>query len=180
MSNLEYYNPDKPVVFLDIDGVLNSQLWFTSEQCKKDREIYSKTKDFHAKDLDPRSIEILNSIADWNFVLSSTWRKIATLEKNQKLLDMRGFKGKLMAQIPELGNDCLRGNEIYKFINENFGCQFDRYVIFDDDSDMLLWQREHYFNIDGYVGITPTIIYKAKRFLKVNKYGKYKTRFDTN
>ena len=35
----------------------------------------------------------------------------------------------------------------------------------DDDSDMLLWHRENYFQTDSYTGLTPNITYKAARFL---------------
>ena len=63
-SNL---NSDKPVVFLDIDGVLNSTQFFKMEN------TYPKSNP--RSQLDSEAISYLNEIADWNFVLSSTWRK---------------------------------------------------------------------------------------------------------
>ena len=41
----------------------------------------------------------------------------------------------------------------------------NNYVILDDDSDMLYWQRNNYINVDQYVGLTPKQVYKATRFL---------------
>jgi hypothetical protein len=56
-----------------------------------------------------------------------------------------------------------RGVEIQCWIDDN---SFNgRYVIFDDDSDMMLWQTEQYFQVDGYCGLTPNLIYRAERYL---------------
>ena len=41
-----------------------------------------------------------------------------------------------------------------------------KYIIFDDDSDMLLWQRENYFRVDPYCGLAENIIHIATIFLK--------------
>ena len=41
----------------------------------------------------------------------------------------------------------------------------ENYVILDDDSDFLIWQQKHFFWIDRYCGLTPTICYKIETFL---------------
>lgn len=41
------------------------------------------------------------------------------------------------------------------------------YVIFDDDNDMLMQQKEHFIHIDHMVGITQENIEEAKRILNI-------------
>lgn len=147
----------RPTVFLDIDGVLNSANFFinTSSIDRKDPR----------SQLDPKAIEYLNEIAHWRFVLSSTWRKFYSIDRiNSMLIDM-GFKGKIESYTPELNSKgSLRGNEIYVWQNEH-GSANDNYIIFDDDSDMLYWQRNNFIHIDNHFGLSPNHIYKAKLLL---------------
>ena len=58
-----------------------------------------------------------------------------------------------------------RGNEIDIWLKNSERYKDTDYVIFDDDSDMLLWQQKHFFKTDNYSGLTPTTCYKAKRYL---------------
>ena len=44
------------------------------------------------------------------------------------------------------------------------------YVIIDDDSDMLLWQANHFFQTDSYSGLTPNICYRIKRYFNEAPY----------
>lgn len=159
----ESFDQNKPIVFLDIDGVLNHRLYFK----QLDRTTLKDNEDRHLSQLSADSIEILNQIADWNFVVSSTWRKSLTVDECQALFEQKGFKGKLLDATPKLNPPCLRGNEILQWMRDNVtnSSNFSNYVIFDDDSDMLYWQRNNFFLIDGYCGITPNVIYRAKRFL---------------
>lgn len=164
----EHFDPDKPICFLDIDGVLNSVSWVKSELFRKLRaeRIGKSGTDVEARfdQIDPAAIEYLNEIADWNFVLSSTWRAVG-YEKVQRLLQAVGFKGQLCGQTPSNTFDNIRGNEILGWLKQNCSEYYDvkRYVIFDDDSDMLLWQRNNFIHVDGYFGLSPNHIYRAKR-----------------
>ena len=69
---------------------------------------------------------------------------------------------------PCLAYPNLRGNEIYQWIDQNIIGEFNNYVIFDDDSDFLYWQRNNFLHVDGYWGIGPNHIYKAKRICQEN------------
>ena len=40
-----------------------------------------------------------------------------------------------------------------------------KYVILDDDSDMLYWQRNSYFQVDSYSGLTPNLCYRVVNYL---------------
>lgn len=158
-------------LFLDIDGVLNSQLYY--ERLKADGEL---RKD--SSNLDPVAIGFLNNFivdVEVEVVISSTWRIGSTVHELQGVLEDNGFEGEILDFTPRLNfMGVLRGNEIYAWLQENVKGHtsgFSDYVIFDDDSDMLLWQANNYFKTDGYVGLTPNVCYRAKRFLERQKRG---------
>ena len=154
------------IIFLDIDGVLNHQLFY------EEQEFRAHT------DIDRSRISLLNNlIEDTNakVVISSTWRIGTTIEELQTILNDEGFTGEVIGKTPQGGNDCCRGNEIYKWIKDNDKLlgkpyyEFKDYVIFDDDSDMLLCQRNNFLLVDNFVGLTPNLMHKA-RFILTGKY----------
>lgn len=153
MPNINF---EKPVVFLDIDGVLNSANFFSQDN------IYPRINP--RSQLDPRAISYLNEIADWNFVLSSTWRKFYEREEMNKMLQDMGFRGTIIDYTPSFDwKGSLRGNEIRVWLNDNEMRNSNHYIIFDDDSDMLLWQKDNFIHIDGHFGLSPNHVYRAKR-----------------
>lgn len=174
-------NPDPPIIFLDIDGVMNNQHYWHELMVNKTREeileeennqTLEEYKRIHG--FDPRCVKLLNELTDNTgavIVLSSTWRLGTELEDLQQLFKDVGITGKLVGKTPVL-RDAMRGNEIYKFMDDNYGPERPEvpYVILDDDSDMLLWQRTKYINVDNYIGLTPNIIYKAQRVLEGKGY----------
>lgn len=165
------------LIFLDIDGVLNHQLFY--EKYYKDGKNNTGVE-HPLDDLDPTRIEFLNQLikdTDAKVVISSTWRKYYTVEQLQGFLEARGFKGEIIGVTPSLGikvhknsKDAYipsmpRGVEIYSYLQDNQDDNMS-YVILDDDSDMMLWQTNNFFHVDSYAGLTPNIVYKATRFLK--------------
>lgn len=149
-------NPDKPIIFLDIDGVLNSTCFF-----RKDNEF---ERSDHRSQLDPQAISYLNEIADWNFVLSSTWRKFYDRGEMNKLLNDMGFKGTIIDYTPDLNwQGSIRGNEIMVWMRENKLGDSKKYAIFDDDSDMLYWQRNNFVHVDNHFGLGPNHVWRAKQ-----------------
>lgn len=153
------FDQTKPIVFLDFDGIINSADYAINRKDKK--------KHSHADQIDERAVEFLNEIADWNFVLSSTWRRFMSLKDINELLQQKGFKGQILDKTPCLDHPNLRGNEIYSWVHSHImnASDFDNYVIFDDDSDVLYWQKDNFIIVDGYFGIGPNHIYRAKRLL---------------
>lgn len=124
------------VVFLDIDGVLNSEDFYVRRHnliknglCKENSHI------------DPRSVEYLNEITDATdavIVLSSSWRFDRGIES---LLAIAGVKARIIGKTP-YANSRHRGTEINKWLVEN-GNSVENYVILDDDDDFLDCQRPH-------------------------------------
>lgn len=153
--------PNEFIIFLDIDGTLTSIDYCNNRWNGEGGEESM---------LDPRAIQWLNEFLgnDGIVVVSSTWRIGKTIEELQIILNKVGFTGKIIGSTPLLNTD--RGVEIKRWLKDNdLYYDFERYVIFDDDSDMLIEQREHYFNVDNYFGISPNTFYKAKRFLDKTK-----------
>jgi hypothetical protein len=180
------------IIFLDIDGVLNCQLFYEESmwhkllldkiplyrQVKKLLRKLLKRKDinwdeYYASQLCKNRIAMLNNLCeetDSVVVVSSSWRNGKTVDELQKILNNSGATFKIIDKTPFTGYE--RGTEISKWLKDNInkeehGClyfDFYRYAIIDDDSDMLLNQANHFFQTDNYSGLTHNTCYRIKRF----------------
>ncbi len=137
------------IVFLDLDGVVNSARWSPPEgfDYKNASEV-----DRYAQSFDPIATRRLNRLVDIGalFVLSSSWRYSfrEDLSVMQQVLETRGFAGRLIDRTPldsELRGDFkpvvhdgysrfARGHEIGEWLNDH---PTKRFVILDDDPDMM-------------------------------------------
>jgi hypothetical protein len=153
------------IIFLDVDGVLNYSRMDKDDHIETPSGLLSK-----------RCVGLFNEITNRTgakIVVSSTWRLdgISVFDS----LKAGGVTGEFIGLTGRGCRCCLRGNEIRQWISDNkdiIGCQsydFDSYVIIDDDSDMLLWQQNNFFNTDHFVGLTEKTVYKVCRFLGENK-----------
>lgn len=162
------------IIFLDIDGVLNHEAFYKERFEKR----YEKGVIEHPySEIDPKSINNLNQLikdTGAEVVISSTWRH-SGIDYCKDALEFHGFIGKIIDMTPDLRSDnCLRGNEILKWIKDNEKLvgpyyNFTEYVILDDDSDMLYWQRNNFLLIDRFVGLTMGDVFRAKRILNGEK-----------
>ena len=179
---MEYKN----IIFLDIDGVLNCELHYRSQQFtdhKQAKKYLKKAaqkeeidwKEYYNCQLSRERIEWLNELCketDSVVVISSTWRMGQTMEQLQETLGNAGATFTIVGTTP-YDNCRIRGVEIFQWLEKNItkethgihAYQFHNYVIIDDDSDMLLRQREHFFQTDSYSGLTPNTCYSIKLFL---------------
>lgn len=144
------------VIFLDFDGVittLESRWNIDSEKCKLVKRICDETG---AK-----------------IVISSSWRK-SNLEYTMKQFSKESFllydyvidvtkrlsiSGSASITIP-------RGVEILEYIESHDS--ITNYVILDDDTDMLLWQRNHFVHTNTYEGINEKNVEQAIKILNMN------------
>lgn len=159
------------IIFLDIDGVLNNEINYNDAALE---QRYVDTGEYD--DIDKRCVSLLNTLiksTGAKVVVSSTWRIGRTTEQLQETLNKFGFEGEVIGITPWMDRTqyMLRGNEIYAWLDQNEDLlgmnryDFNRYVIFDDDSDMLLWQKDNFIQIDPYVGLTPRNIWRAEHIL---------------
>jgi hypothetical protein len=112
------------LVFLDIDGVLNSNKWVWEHDRSNDQMEH----------LDPSLVLRLNRLHETTgclYVLSSTWRILFYNDTRRGLRNL-GFTGQIIDATPTGGR--FRGAEIMAWIQEaNFNGKF---VILDDSDDM--------------------------------------------
>jgi hypothetical protein len=116
------------IIFLDIDGVLNSGRFMHSN-------IDAFNEAYGVKHLDPMAIARLNKIieaTDAEVVISSTWRILSSVADMRGYLKAAGFTGVVRGATPRLGT--RRGIEIQQWLDDH--ALIDSMVILDDDSDM--------------------------------------------
>ena len=185
-------NKYNSLIFLDIDGVLNCQLFYTERyknltqydgipfyktvkkylrKLLKDKEL--DKMEYYKAEMCPMRMSLLNELCEETnsaVVLSASMRSGWSVEDLQKIFN---YCGATFTIIDKTGhcNERIRGVEILEWLRENcmkwFGVhdhEFSRYAIIDDDSDMLLWQQYNFFQTDNYSGLTPNTIYKIERF----------------
>ena len=169
------------VLFLDIDGVLNSENWFGYRlYCIKNNMFnevinFVNTNDERIKYklsmIDDRAIANLNRIIEetgCKVVLSSSWRSCVEAENTltEYLLKLKGFKYEFYDVTPRLWfNDfsIRRGEEIKFWLDkESEKHEIESFVILDDDySDILPEQMNNFIHIDGQVGLTDKDVFTA-------------------
>lgn len=141
------------IIFLDIDGVLNSNDWYVRTRGKEKVD---------KGDIDPSAISLLNVIIDKTsakIVMSSSWR--TDFERSCKKLYEVGLRKdtivdktptfKFTCQDEEIRDSLCRGNEIQWYINKN---EIEHYLILDDDKDMLYCHKDNFIPIDFMYGLT--------------------------
>jgi hypothetical protein len=149
------------VIFLDIDGVLNTEVYITSffdfcriqemsrDAAKKEAKHY--LRDEFGQRFDPLAVRFLKRIIEETgakIVLSSAWR-MSGLERNRLMWEMRDLPGELIGSTPILNTQ--RGEEIHYWLSEN---DVERYCIIDDCSDMLQEQVPFFVQTDPMYGLT--------------------------
>ena len=152
----------RKVVFLDIDGVLNTKWWYT----QMDRNT---PKDKYGYAFDPNAVDNLKKIIDEtgaDIVISSSWKSFGISELEDMWQD-RGLPGKLIGITPNTVSDemllnadldhmelfSIRGAEIKEWLARH-GKHVSHYAIIDDMDNMLTEQRLHFVKTDPEIGIT--------------------------
>ncbi len=158
------------IIFLDIDGVLNNSLEVDEH---KDVLLKGEYQGIYS----PRCVERLNALIEKtnaSIVLTSVWRNGLDLDEINLLLDTMGINAKCIGKTDNLDHKyswAFRGNEILKWLKDNetllgmHHYDYRSYVILDDDTDMLLWQRHNYVNCDHEIGMTDRTVARAASIL---------------
>jgi len=150
------------IIFLDIDGVLNTR---TEETPRSAYPILDRCM---------KNLNILVRETEAKVVVSSSWRILFEIPLYlERLLKEKGFEGTILDFTPYINNNyCVRGNEIKKWILENihllnvdYYFNFHSYVILDDEDDMLLEQKDNFVQTNGLIGLDISALKKSKNIL---------------
>lgn len=115
------------IIFLDLDGVLNSVNYFKSLAGKN---ILPDDR------LDPDAVALLNKIikaTDAKIVISSSWRLGKNITQLQDVFNKHSVMGTIIGLTSDDYN--LRGIQIQQWI-DNSDFTIDSFIILDDDNDM--------------------------------------------
>lgn len=187
------------IIFLDIDGVLNHEIFYQTIYFDNPRDVWGQT-------YCPNSIKNLKKIIDQTgaqIVVSSTHRhgskegdeSIIGLQYMQGLWTHRNYPGKIIDITPyyhvEKGpnkrldsisqgpsfsiprgyeiQDWLKGMGFYHNPDFEQNSKIENYVILDDDNDMLFEQKNNFIEIDRYYGLTEKDADQAIKILNNEK-----------
>lgn len=146
------------ILFLDLDGVLNTCWWDRKEHVDK-----------YGYAFDPNAVANLAKIIDETgaeIVISSSW-KFMGLSKMKNMWKDRKLPGKVIGITPNTIGDefllnadldnvdimAIRGQEIKEWLMLN-GNDVTHYAILDDMDDILQEQETHFVQTNPEVGIT--------------------------
>lgn len=165
------------VLFLDFDGVLNSQqsahFWHNKrDQSKWENEMYSSWQgtlfEYLAHEFCPIALsnmeELMRRIPDLKIVVSSTWRMGNSVEDLKKILAPVKLVSDAIIDKTPVFRDGPRGNEIQDWLNRH--PEVTEFVIVDDDSDMLDSQQERFVHTSSLHGFQFGDMLQAQRILK--------------
>lgn len=182
------------IIFLDIDGVLNSQRYYATLTHEEHQKQYDKYGD----GFDPLSYSLLNKLINATgaqVVISSTWRLVGE-DMMREMWKARKMAGKIHGITPDFWQQLKpkgeqdsisipRGCEIKWYLENKLffhhwcrgedtqyaneiknKCTLSHYVILDDDTDMLYEQRNNFVKCTSKNGFTQEEYDKA--FLILN------------
>ena len=165
------------IIFLDIDGVFNSNKYFKSKFYLEstadltDAQVMLEQQ-WHM--IDPDAVLLFNRLVTESkaqVVLSSTWRASHTPVEMTKILRGRGATFEVTASTPKLFGKISaripRGKEIKAYLKK-LPKQPESFVIIDDLSDMLD-VKDRLIQTDAKVGLTELDVERALRMLGVTK-----------
>ena len=155
----------RKIIFLDIDGVLNTKFWYG--QGKKDK--YGPT-------FDPTAVANLKKILDEtgaDIVISSSWKSFG-LSMLQRMWKYRNLPSKIIDVTPDCLDDEMllhvdldnvdllynRGCEIKVWLKKHEK-DISHYVILDDVKDILPEQESYFVWVDPDSGITKGNVVQA-------------------
>ena len=125
------------VIFLDVDGVLNSAQDGYSIRLKTDSHL--------------KLLQYIVKETGAKIVLSSSWRIGFTPASKNLLARFKEYGLELMDCTPELSSAC-RGDEIRKWLNDT-DYTVENFVILDDEANMAEFVETNLVQTDTNVGL---------------------------
>lgn len=148
------------IIFLDIDGVLNSEEFFIHREHTPE----AKKKWTEQSDIDRNAVELLNKITDATdakIVISSAWRVGRTKEWLDGFFTGVGVRGKVVDRTANFSNERL--DEVKDWL-EIFP-EVEKFIILDDEFD---WGNlsDRFVKTSWKTGLTDYHVEKAIELLK--------------
>ena len=163
------------LIFLDIDGVLNSDVYmetpFYQDEVKShginDYKSYAVVLRAHHTHLDPSAVQLLNQLvkdSGAEVILSSTWRLRYSLEEMNDMLKKRGATFQIIGTTPSIKRQgTKRGSEVSLFLSK-LEEQPESFVILDD-IDQFPHHRANFVRTPEKTGLTKEYVEKALKIL---------------
>lgn len=164
-------DPYNKIIFLDFDGVINSELYFLTQKFKDDYtsgELCSEAK------LDPENIKLINKLVSdtgATVVASTAWRIHNSVDNLNYFLKLRGAKFELVDSTPihkMVPNSLVyptRGLEIQDYLDHILIVP-ESIVIIDDNADMAHLSSS-LVQTNPVVGFTVNNLKQAKKILNM-------------
>lgn len=172
------------VIFLDIDGVVNSGPFLDShqsmipsrqkhhdERAECNRLVELAQCDGWAHDLQPSRVALLTELVKRTgakVVISSSWRHNKSDEAIAGALRCFGFNGEVIGHTPYGGHLLTRGGEILAWLAEHQGeYDIESFVVLDDDPKTGLDEVARHLVLTHFeVGLTRAHIEAAEKVLE--------------
>lgn len=161
VQNVSNIETGMKIIFLDIDGVLNSDRSIAVYPYIARTGIY--WYDYLYSKFDPVAIQLLNQITDETnamIVITSANRKDISLDTMRELFYHSGVTGCVFSETRILHT--LRGIEIEEWLSRH---EVSNYVIIDDSKQFSEDQLENFVHVDGRYGLSLSNAFDAKRIL---------------
>lgn len=162
----------KKFIFLDIDGVIAGDdewgVMLEDKSCPFNREALNNLE------------LVIEAMPTAQIIISSTWRKGQSIGELQRLFKVRGFKywNSISGKTEVLSFEKLDGRFVEFYMPMPRGCEIEhylrtntdridqyKYVIFDDGSDMMYWQKDSFVHTKDHL-LTFADAQKAIEILK--------------
>ena len=156
------------VIFLDIDGVLNSNDWYHKRQKLTTADETWSFLSRNLNEFDPIAVGRLQFIiheTNAKLVLSSSWRRLHSLDEISEFLgqistwDNERWRELFIGATP-CHHDGFRGHEIDAWMEEHHA-SVRKFVIIDDDSDFTEKQKPFFVHTTWKDGLTDSDVHKA-------------------
>lgn len=147
-----------PLIFLDIDGVLNTYATFAKveDTIDPDAVVTGKDKEKVIQTYGPEDLIEEELVANLNMIIASTrakvvisssWRCHYSADYIESLLIKKGFKGEVIGKTPFKMSYLPRAGEINLYLEDSYDDQSadrPRWVAIDDNELYLRHERPHY------------------------------------